>query len=338
MKQISSIFFLLITFSFINISQEIYKCSESLKIDTCYITTTEKSGNEDIDITYVKSCPKNKKCHKSTLNYYGDTGICLPKKNYIEEGKECQVSAECQSDYCLNGKCAYHTIGELCKTNYNCDKNSFCNQNICVALYNKGQECTSSNECKIGLYCNINANTLIGICTEVFSLNDGDESSEDFLCKSGHRYQGKCSTTKTIDSTCNLIDGLRQCQISYKYESKAIKTTTPCVGEEEGGYEYCPLQSDSDKLNNYIAIYLDELNKINDKKLDNIHLSTFNRKTMNNNKKVLEAYVNYKYHYALEGVKDESNCIREYFMKLEEGTYLKYSYLFLGIFFLFLLF
>ena len=85
------------------------------------------------------------------------------------------------------------------------------------------------------------------MCTEMFSLENGKDSSEDYLCVSGRQFESKCASTQTSDSTCikNSEDrDYGKCKISYNTTDGDNQSGyVDCIGY--GDSQYCPLQSDS---------------------------------------------------------------------------------------------
>ena len=307
----------------INFSSELYKCGDDLKIDACMLVNTEISGDKKETTIYVKACSKGKVCQ--SISGEREISFCVKKDKFIKDGKSCKVSAECESNNCINGKCAYIQDGNQCESDDNCDKGSYCKGNedeikVCAALGDVGAQCNYDSNCKIGLMCNIYQSP--SICTEMFSLKDGDESSEEFLCQSGVTINGVCASTTSVNTTC---DDNHKCKITYTESNMNVNEDINCLNDEiVFNYLYCPVQSNSDKLKNYIDVYKKELNQLKDDDINDIHVSTINRYSLNNNKKVLEAFVEYKYSYVFNDNNDD--CIKDFFIKYEKDNQLKLSF------------
>ena len=345
MNKISLIlFFPILIFPSIYISTTTYKykCADDLKLDTCYLRTEVEKG-ENTEVTYyVKGCSNNKKCINIRIDNSGYLNQCVKVKKYKKQGDSCVLNEECQSGYCSNGKCSYIEDGKQCEYNQLCKTNSTCkwnglegNKGVCVALSSKDNECTSSNDCPFGLLCN--KAVFPSVCTEMFSLDIGKDSSEDFLCESGKQYIGKCATTKTINSTCTGINNFEpNCQISYNVGEGDELGIESCRIYEDYYNSYCPLQSDSKEMKDYIKVYKKEREKMSQKDIDKIYVRLMEdneRYTLNGNKKVLEAYVNLKYYKYIDG----NDCVRDYFITYLKGNKNTLSMIILSFFLIILL-
>ena len=153
------------------------------------------------------------------------------------------------------------------------------------------------------------------------------EKNEDYLCKSGKQHSEKCATTKTINATCTSIDHSQPtCQISYNIGGGDQSGTEFCMFYEDYYNSYCPLQSDSKEMKDYIELYKKEREKMDQNDIDKIHVGNMEDKdrfTLNSNKKVLEAYVNLQY-YKIIG---DNECIRDFFISDQKANKNKLSIL-----------
>lgn len=333
------LFFLVFLFPSIYISKDNvqYKCADDLKIDTCYLSSEVESQDKTEYTYYLKGCSKKKKCVEvPTINSKG-LYQCAKVKEYREDGDSCKVNEECQSGLCSNEKCTYIADGQECEDSRSCNKNSRCKWNSddkgeCTALISEGKECESTDDCAFGLLCNTAVTP--SNCTKMFSLEDGKDSSEDFLCKNGRQYNNKCVTTKTVNSTCS--EETDMCQISYTENESEKNVDIECKSVSLSGGEYddreyfCPLQSDSNLLKEYIEEYTKQRDKMKQKDIDKIHvgkMEEIERYTLNGHKKVLKAYVNLEY-YKIIG---DDDCIRDYFITQEKANKNKLSTIFLSL-------
>ena len=293
-----------------------YKCADELKIDTCYLETKVTNG-EDTEITYYgKRCSKNKKCNRVVTDNEDSFYQCTKINKLKEIGDSCNINEECHSNYCSNNKCAYLSDGQNCSSNQLCQKNSICKYNdnlkpICTRLSSKDSECNNSDECEFGLLCN---KALIpSKCTEMFSLENGIDSSEDFLCKSGRKYDNKCASSKIFNSTCSSLHYEEKCEISYNNGEGDQKTTVECEG-----HVICPLQTDSQQMKDYIMTFTNELNKMKKEEIQNIHMGDLKQQgrfTLNGNKNVVEAYVNLMFYKIIE----KNECVKDFTISLLKG-------------------
>ena len=325
------LFLSVLLFPSIYFAKEIYICADELEIDTCLVEAREENDN----IYYVKGCSKGKKCREVEIGDDRTINKCMKDNELREEGDSCLVDEECQSDNCVNKTCTHVKDGDDCLGSKSCNKNSRCKWtneeeekgDICVALVGQGSNCKNDDDCKFGLLCNRISDS--GICTELFSLADGKESSEDFLCASGRRYKGKCATTKVFNSTCTQNQGEElKCQISL--EGSTESEYISCQNE------VCPLQSDSEQLKEYIKVYSKEREKMKKEDIDKIHVALMGDKgrfTLNGNKNVVKAYVNLMYYKEIE----DNDCVKDYFITILESKKLEFSKIISSLLFLFML-
>lgn len=329
------LFFLVFLFPSIYISQDTYqyKCADDLKIDTCYLESEVESQDKTEYTYYLKGCSKKKKCVRVPTINGEELYQCVKVKEYREDGDSCKVNEECQSGVCSNEKCTYIAVGQECEETRSCNKNSRCkrdeddNKRKCTALISEGEKCESTDDCAFGLLCNTAVTP--SNCTKMFSLEDGKDSSEDFLCKNGKQHNEKCVTTKTVNSTCS--EETDMCQISYTENESEKNVDVSCKHDSEVDGEYfCPLQSDSTLLKEYIEEYTKQRDKMKQKDIDKIHvgkMEEIERYTLNGHKKVLKAYVNFA-HYKIIG---DDDCIRDYFITQEKANKNKLSTILLSL-------
>ena len=101
-----------------------YKCVNDIKLDTCYLRTEVENG-ENTEVTYyVKGCPKNNNCTSIRTDGGQVLYECMKVKEYRKEGDSCVFNEECQSNNCVNKKCAYIADGLKCEHNQLCQKGS----------------------------------------------------------------------------------------------------------------------------------------------------------------------------------------------------------------------
>ena len=331
----SFIVFTLFVLPQIYLSIQTFKCTDDLKVKTCLLRTKESNGDYT---NYVKKCPKNKSCAPIDE----DVSQCIKVDGLLEDGEKCKLNEECESKNCVDEKCSYISDGGKCTGNFQCGKSSYCKSSgdtsSCAPLVGKDGTCVKNSDCKFGLLCN--GRTLV--CTEMFSLNDGEVSNNDLLCKSGKVFNignnGQtgyvCASTKTVNSTCTQVnsnDNTYVCGISYNIAGTDIPAQIKC-----DDYGYCPVQSDSNELKEYIKVFQEELKDLSDDDINDIHVSTSTRKLLGNNKKVTKAYVNFKYFYQI-GDNDDSDCIRDYFIRYEKSSFIFTSFVLLFTFILLLI-
>ena len=190
MKFTYSLIKIILVVALISYTQSLTKCGDDLKLDTCYLSGMEG----ETTVTYVKACGKGKKCQESSV------GICIKQKDKLEEGKKCITPLECRSGICTNKKCAIKKENEACTEENECGKSAYClmswNFGVCKSLSGKEGDCTSVQQCQIGLTCSNNK------CVEKFSLEVGSETNLEEACKTGKTRGGKCVIYTEVDKTC----------------------------------------------------------------------------------------------------------------------------------------
>ena len=288
-----------------------FKCADELKLDTCYLTSSTTVGSDTNYIHYVSPCSKGKYCDVSISGL----GTCIKreKNELLSQGEKCKLKYECKSGICDNGKCGYLEDGTECKDGNSCKSTSVCVSNgtkfVCTALVGKGGKCEQDLECKLGLLCNEGNNQ----CTEMFSLNDGEVATNDYLCKGGVRIDGKCATTSISDATCNS-DG--KCKVNFNN----IEYEVYCEEDFNLQKLFCPLQSDSEALKNYIKKFNDKKDDIDeDEEFDVV--DKLARYTVNDNKELLQAYTAVIYDNIF---KDADDCVKNYWYRQADANINKF--------------
>ena len=288
-----------------------YKCGDELKLDTCHLTAKEIVGENTNYVYYVNPCKKGKKCE------FDDDGVgtCVKRERteLLKQGEKCKINEECKTEICDGGKCGYIEDGAECQFSESCKANSVCTFNSgkvqCTPLVGKDSQCYYNVECKLGLLCN-------GIskkCTPMFSLDDGEASDQDYLCKSGKSIGNKCVTTSVVDATCTE----NKCKIKYDNQEQ----TAFCVRNNYVEKWLCPLQSDSQALQNYIKTFQDKVDDIDDEEEFDVE-DMSGRYTLNYNTDLLGAYTAVIYDSVM---KDADDCVKDFFYRQASGSINKYS-------------
>lgn len=115
---------LFILFSF-SLSEDVYKCSDDLKLKTCYLSET--SSDAKTTTHYVKACPKGQYCEEDLSVSYN---VCIERKSLLEIGDKCITGNECITGQCTNEKCVGIAEGSKCIKDSNCDKGLYCDTNL----------------------------------------------------------------------------------------------------------------------------------------------------------------------------------------------------------------
>ena len=143
-------------------SKDVYKCASDLKLDTCYLLETTKSGEETIYTHYVDACSKGKICTDTEsfdLSELSITPQCIKVKYPLLEGEKCVSPSECLSGLCTSNKCAASSEGTKCSERRECKVGTYCEGSdeesmVCTKYAGKNAACGSFNpECRPGLRC-----------------------------------------------------------------------------------------------------------------------------------------------------------------------------------------
>ena len=259
MKFIYQAFFLL---SFVSVTLSIprYRCSDDLKISTCY-TETEEYGRT---VAYINSCGIGGVCKQIKRNHM--LQCITPKNERRDENKSCKVNDECKSLHCVNEKCKYKTKDEEVEESDECAPGLRFDKSKCVEMLKEGEECESSNECAVGLVCNEADST--STCVTAFSLENGSTAKNPMACKTGQLY--KTSSASYCASLTNpqleTTSGKNVCKYDYDagtkgkgtYElSDPIEVEPYLQGLEEGSVACRTLNGK--KWDEYIKTYNDHL-------------------------------------------------------------------------------
>ena len=122
---------------------------------------------EEKTITSLRSCPINQAC-------WAQTGTCVPLERPLLPGLFCTDNTQCQSGKCKNNTCIGKNLDEECSSSDECNPGMYCNTK-CTPLLKKGEKCNNhDSECETDSGC------LNGICTEYFTLNDGEKTDTSF--------------------------------------------------------------------------------------------------------------------------------------------------------------
>lgn len=312
------IFLITITFLLSVSCENSYKCADELKLDTCHLTVQETVDGNTNNIYYVSPCKKGKKCEIDN----DGLGTCVKRERteLLKQGEKCKIDEECKTGICDNGKCGYIPDGGDCHFSETCKANSVCTINngklACTPLVGKDSECSSDDQCKLGLLCN-------GIskkCTQMFSLDDGEAANNGYLCKSGIIINNKCVTTSVVDATCTE----NKCKIKYDNQEQIAY----CSRDNYVEKYICPIQSDSEALKNFIKIFQDKVDDIDDEEEFDVEDYSA-RLTLNYNKDLLEAYTAITYDSVFKNADD---CVKDFFYRQADSSLLKYSYMLMLLF------
>lgn len=177
--------------SFVVSVDDVYKCADNLKLDTCFLKLSGDQGNT----YYVSACGKGKDCVQ-----VGESFKCVKRAYLLEEGDKCEVDSECKTLHCTSNKCSYVSDNGDCKVSNECGLNSSCRSGKCLAMIEEGGACTGADadaQCKTGLVCGSTTAGGSNTCIKKFSVADGSYASTSSLCKSSEIKGDKCTPDST---------------------------------------------------------------------------------------------------------------------------------------------
>lgn len=286
-----------------------YKCGEKLKLEPCYLTGTEvEESGEKIMVQYVKACKSKKKC-------YGDPGVCSLGLILKKEGEKCLKDIDCETHKCNSqGKCEYHKVGESCASSNYCDKSSFCKATpdggVCTNHIEENGDCDNDEDCAFGLLC---SNISGGKCRYIFTLSDGEITTNRFLCASGSKHLidnvWKCASKKVESTSCDVKG---EQSINYNIGRIDYPVTKECKVNSQN-QKIISLSSNSKLWTNYQNVFVEETKKMKKEKKKKINGAN---RYHYGNKKIIEAYAKYKYYYLFDGA---DKCVQDYLVMISSS-------------------
>ena len=185
--------FLLILINYINCADTVL-CGDKLKKDTCYLESQDYIGETKQRIIYYKKCPSNEECRVIEKSYIG---FCIPKQTKLKEGEKCVRNFECEIGRCTNNECRPLSGDTTCTKDSECSYSTYC-KGFCTNMYKEGEECDDKYDdresitevksyCELGSLC-AKVNGDKKKCVKAFSLENGNETKNRYLCKSGFIY------------------------------------------------------------------------------------------------------------------------------------------------------
>ena len=318
------VFLFCISFS---LSEYTYKCGDDLKVGLCQLDDYENN------IIYVSACPKGKKCITGASGSLANHA-CAKRESLLKVGKKCVSPYECESGLCSDKKCIEKKEGETCKRDENCQHDSYCKnsgsekvENTCQKYLSEGAECeVNYDKCSVGTDCAKTGTNTKSTCVKYYSLDDGTKVSGGYngeinhLCKSNYVFQKSdgtyaCGTVKSA-SPCSA----GQCTVTVSFESGAENSfSSSCSGDNICGYK---VRTNTEEFNKYKEQYAKELPDVladEDVKKSTVNTDHFGIK------KLIEYYVDYYYKDKIPS--EDSDCVRDFFIRQEGSSYIKVSIL-----------
>ena len=177
------------------------KCpDDKTKTNACFFTNTIISGSSSkTEYLIFKKCGKGEKCD------YEGRGICRDddRKKKKKNGKSCNYDDDCLCRKCVSNKCTVKKEGEICFSSsgrYSCEAGLTCyysgsGDGKCVKLIlTDGTKCENSY-CGQGLIFGPEQK-----CRKYGTIEDGAETTDELLCKSG------LSNQKDGKTICDRIE------------------------------------------------------------------------------------------------------------------------------------
>jgi hypothetical protein len=149
------------------------------------------------------------------------------------------------SNKCTNKVCDGMKLKVNCTGTDECVPGLYCNSESkqCTNLVVAGKNCTKNDQCVNSASCNNKK------CTEYYSLDDGETTVLDRLCKSGKSNKDKCDSiaygkNMTVDTTsgmvrCNFTANQR-CNYKWSSDDTTFDNACECALNEEGS-SWCEL-------------------------------------------------------------------------------------------------
>lgn len=242
-------------------SSSIYKCVETnFKDNQCMLLSTkiEKDGQSITtrSIYSLSNCSSSQVC--LTLESNTNIGVCVEKSDLFVgfDSDSCKNNADCYSYNCSNKKCVGIANGEACPGPYSCLKTSSCIKGNstsilkCHPIVAPNADCISDYVCPFGYLCGKSSKAMkMKQCIKMFSIEFGEYSSVDYLCKTGKTY--------TFDRGTNYV-----CSKTSKIAVEPCKTKDDCQIVVTDGKNSSSYKSDSCSWNGvdaYSQITFDDL-------------------------------------------------------------------------------
>lgn len=322
---------------------DIIKCGDKLgNKNMCMLETSDRIGETKQSISYVRGCPEGTVCSLVDIKTHEVPGYCIPKVELVDEGGECKYSNECRIGNCKGNKCTGLSEGSDCANDKYCTKGTFCHFETkkCTKYFKKGEECYVNEDssdlfrtlsyCEFGTLCGKLADGYK--CVELFSLPDGTECDNSYLCQGGNRINGKCASSTIKNDTCIEPYDQDSCEVEYNLGESKITMDESCLIYQDLT-KVCPHQSDSQVFKDFVDLYKKELAKFSEKDIKAINLREFNRMTFNNKKLFKAGFAFYAQNYYRKelNLKDQE-CLMEFYASMQNSKYIHISYISILIF------
>ena len=222
----------------------LYKCLTDGS-ETCHTYNKTEDGNVTIQVQKCKD--STKKCPEAFDSTKNATCTAKPEVTGLPAGEACEKDSNCLGDLkCESKVCAGKDKEAACVYDYECKPGLYCDGSNCKELNQVGTTCKKDTHCVNNALC------MGDKCVEIFSLNDGQETTNPLLCKSMKIYldstAGKsyCASSELTSSKECPEDGLCKYKTTLG-EGKEVNTTRDCDCKATDNTKlYCPIGSTSD--------------------------------------------------------------------------------------------
>ena len=287
-------------------------CASKLELDTCYLESkTVENGVEKVTEFYGKCKPKERCVLGKDA---GGVYRCIKFGLQLKRGENCLVNEECRSEICKNKKCSFLNDGELCDGSDQCAYGSRCRypnadysqKKVCSKYAFENEQCDGHHdklECLPYLACGKDNK-----CVKKYSLEDGTQTVEPEACKSGMAHTFPSGQTICV-SDFKVNDGCpnnQKCVITYKYGDMTGQEEPKCTYKSDGETKTCDYYRGSPEMNEYIKLYREKLEELDDDDLKDID----DYDTLDSSK-IAKAF--YKAMLRIEFL-DAEQCVIDYYM------------------------
>ena len=222
----------------------LYKCLTDGS-ETCHTYNKTEDGPETIQVQKCKD--STKKCPEDFRSTKNATCTAKPEVTGLPAGEACTKESNCQEGLkCENNVCTGKDKEAACLNDYECKPGLYCDGSNCKELNKVGSTCKKDTHCVNNALC------MGDKCVEIFSLDDGQETNNELLCKSMHLYLNT-TEMKSYCASSELLTS-KECpeekKCIYKItlgEGKEFNTTKECACKATDNTKlYCQIGSTSD--------------------------------------------------------------------------------------------
>ncbi len=132
-----------------------YSCDTNMK--QCGKVRADVHGNDKKVILNDKVCKANEECPMSDISQYNfKDALCqkIQTKFTRYPGEDCLNIGDCvKGSACYEGKCTGQEKDMACSSTIECKTGLYCKDNKCVAQVYEGGVCSDTYDCKNNLVC-----------------------------------------------------------------------------------------------------------------------------------------------------------------------------------------